>query len=94
MVDVFHIHLGYEVTVSISHHGRSTRIDALFISYYIIHLVCHLGIFQGTDQMRVVGGVDPMSLKMLHLMRMVHKVQTIRGTEYWVRLPMIHLLLT
>lgn len=63
MVDGFHMHLGYEVAVSISHHGTNPHISALIIGPYITCLVCHMGAFLGTDRMRVVGGVAPMSLE-------------------------------
>lgn len=78
------MHLGYEVVVSISQQGTSPRIGALFVDPYITWLVHHLGAVQGTDLMRVVRGVALVFLEMLCLMRMVHKVQTIRGTEYRV----------
>lgn len=53
MVDCFHMHLGYEVVVSISQQGTSPRIGALFVDPYITWLVRHLGAVQGTDLMRV-----------------------------------------
>lgn len=43
IVDSFHMHLGYEVTVSISHQGTSPPIGTILIGLYITQLVHRLG---------------------------------------------------
>lgn len=71
MVDGFHIHLGYEVVVSITHQGIDARIGALFVCPYIIHVIRYVGLLQGTDCMRIVGGFLALSLETLRSLGML-----------------------
>lgn len=45
----------------------------------------HMGLLQGNDRMRIVGGFTAMSFDTLKSMGMLHRVHTNRGVKYWVR---------
>lgn len=85
MVDGFHLHLGYEVAVSIAHQGTNPYIGALFICPYITRVIRHMGLLQGTDCMRIVKRFAAMSLETLRSMGMPQRVHTARGVEYRVQ---------
>lgn len=65
MVDGFHLHLSYEVDVSISHQETDIWVCIFFIDPYITWLVLGMGILEGTQQMRIVGDVTLMTLETL-----------------------------
>lgn len=79
MIDGFHLHLGYEVVVSISHQGTDPHIGALLVSPYITCLIRRMGIMEGVDRMRVVSDIAPMTLETLRPMGMLQHVITTRG---------------
>lgn len=45
MVDGFHLHLEYQVVISIAYQGTSSRIGALFVRPYITRLFKHIGLY-------------------------------------------------
>lgn len=65
MVDGFHLHLSYEVDVSISHQGTDIWVGFFFIDPYITWLVLGMGILEGTQRMRIVGDATLMTLETL-----------------------------
>lgn len=85
MVDGFHLYLDYEVAISISHQGTDPRINTLFVGPYITRLVRRLGILEGANKIRIVGGVASMTLEILRSMGILQCVQTPRGAEYKVK---------
>lgn len=82
MVDGFQLHLGYEVIVFISYQGIDPRIGTLFVGPYIMSLVRRLGILEGTNRKRIVGGIAFMTIETLRSMEMLQRVLTRRGAEY------------
>lgn len=73
------------MAVSITHQGISLLIGALFVGPYITCVIKYMGLLQGTDRMRIVGGFAVMSLETLRSMGMLYRVQTARGIKYRVR---------
>lgn len=73
------------MAVSITHQGISLLIGALFVGPYITCVIKYMGLLQGTDRMRIVGGFAVMSLEILRSMGMLYRVQTARGVKYRVR---------
>lgn len=85
MLEGFELHSGYKVAVSIAHQGTDLRIGALFIIPYITRLVRGMCILEGTDNMRMVGGVASMSLETLRSMGMLQSVHTAHEVDNWVQ---------
>lgn len=85
MIDRVEIHLGYEVGVSIVHQGTNPRIGSLFISSYITQLIRGMHILEGTNQMKVVGGVTFITLTTLRSIGMLQCMHIARGVKYCVR---------
>lgn len=59
---------------------------AFFVGPYITHLVRHMVTLQWIDRMCVIGGVTPITLEILRLMRMVYRVTTAGEVEYHITL--------
>lgn len=59
---------------------------AFFVGPYITHLVRHMVTLQWIDRMCVIWGVTPITLEILRLMRMVHRVMTAGEVEYHITL--------
>lgn len=63
MVDEFHLHLAYEIVVSIFHQGTDPWVVVFFMGPYIIFLVPKMGILEGTHRIRIVGKVPRITLR-------------------------------
>lgn len=87
MLDGFQMHLGCEAAVSIAHQGIDPWTWSLFVSLYITRLIQGISILEGTNRIRVICGVAPISIETLRSMCMLQSVRTTRGVEYRVRWP-------
>lgn len=81
MLDVFEVHFGYKVVVSIAHQGTNPRISSLFVGPYITRLVKGMGILEGIGKMRMVGAVASISLETPRSMGALQHVYTAQRIE-------------
>lgn len=84
IVDEFHLHISYEVAISIAHHGTNPCIGALFVGPYITGVIRYVDLFNGTNRIRIVGGFAAMSRETLRSMGMLQHVYTTTRVEYRV----------
>lgn len=84
-VGSFHLHLRQEPVLSIYHQGTDPRVGVLFVGPYISRLVPGMGLLEGTQRMRIVGGYTPIISEILRFMGMLCVTHITRGTEYRVR---------
>lgn len=76
MVDRFHLHLGYEITLAMHHNEIDNRVGVIFATPYISQLIRGMGLRGGVSGMRIGYGSDPIILDTFRTMRMVQAVRT------------------